>query len=256
MKLDFDNYPLDVYNQTSSKSILKSIGRDVPNLQREHSPIINSVLSSFVNKAAGAGLLSFVDSISIGLNGKTARKCLSRLIQAQTIRVKRNPSEIIKEAQLNLMASSCITDYLSYLESGSFGNAGKNMVRSVVAIIKNFSLRSGLEELGKAVCEVCDKYDSICQVYHIAFLLTIYNSNPSTEGTIRKLITESLCDDSEGESSFSSKKRPVLFSNVQYKSLGDNLKNRINILSDEAKNDSDLYDPFVKHRIKLNEEYK
>lgn len=81
--------------------------------------------------------------------------------------------------------------------------------------------------------------------------MNIYNSDPTTEGTVIELIKESLSNDTEGESSFDLKKRPVLFTGIQYKTLEDNLKNRIHFLSEVSKKYKDLHDPFVKSRIEL-----
>ena len=73
MKLDFNNYPLSVYNQSTSKSLLKSIGVEVPNSRLSNFNLAQAILSSFVSKAAGAGLLSLIDNVSIGLKGQKAR---------------------------------------------------------------------------------------------------------------------------------------------------------------------------------------
>lgn len=251
MKLDFNNYPLSVYNQSASKSLLSSIGREVPNSRLSRLTLSQAIVSSFVSKAAGAGLLSLIDNVSIGLAGQKARKCLSNLIREQTTRVTRNSSALLEEAQVNLMVASCITGYLASLESGSWGNGAKNIGKVVVGL---FSFRNPLNVIAESVIEVMDKYDDICQVYYIAFLLTIYNSNPNTEDLVKRLITESLCNDYGGESSFSMKERPILFSNVSYKSLNDNLKNRLEFLSQGNRIDKELYDPFIKWRKELNEE--
>lgn len=251
MKLDFNSFPLNVYNKEQSKSLLMSLGNEVPNVRLSNQALGQAILSSFVKHAAGAGLLSLIDSVSIGLKGDKARKCLSNLIIDQTNRVIANPSIILYEAQINLLATSCITDYLASLESGSWGNGVKNIAKSLIGIL---SLKNPLNVIWESVVEVTNKYNDICQVYFIAFLLNIYNSVPNTESTIKKLIKESLSNDSEGESSFDLKKRPVLFSGSQYESLEDNLKNRIHILSEATNKNKDLYDPFVKSRIDLNAE--
>lgn len=71
MKLDFNNYPLSVYNQSASKSLLKSIGGEVPNSRLSSLNLSQAILSSFVSKAAGIGLLSLIDNVSIGLKGQS-----------------------------------------------------------------------------------------------------------------------------------------------------------------------------------------
>lgn len=249
MKLDFNSYPLNVYNQSAPKSLLNSIGGEVPNSRLSSFNLSQAILSSFVSKAAGAGLLSLIDNVSIGLKGQKARKCLSTLIREQTNRVSHN-STILEEARVNLMATSCVTEQLASLESGSWGNGAKIIGKAVLGLL---SFKNPLETIWESVVEVSRKYEDICQVYHIAFLLNVYNSKPSTENVIKRLIVESLCDDSNGESSFSAKKRPYLFSNIMYKSLEENLKNRLSDLNGEAGRNSDLYS-FVKWRRELNEE--
>lgn len=250
MKLDFNNYPLGVYNQSASKSLLKSIGGEVPNSKLSSLNLSQAILSSFVSKAAGIGLLSLIDNVSIGLKGQKARKCLSTLIREQTNRINRNSSALLEEACVNLMATSCVTEHLASLESGSWGNGAKNIGKAVLDLL---SFKNPLDTIWESVVEVSRKYEDICQVYHIAFLLNVYNLKPSTENVIKKLIVESLCDDSNGESSFSTKKRPFLFSDIMYKSLEENLKNRLSVLNGEAGRNSDLY-PFVEWRREFNEE--
>lgn len=246
MELDFNSYPLNVYNKASSKYLLKSLERDVQNSSSSRLSISESILSSFIKKVSGVGLLSLIDSISIGFKGEKARRCLSNMIQGQTNRVKEKPSSFLKEAQVNLMATYCITDYLTSLESTSYGNAAKNLGKAVAAMFKDVSFKSGINAIYESVVELCNKYNDICQVYHVAFLLNIYNSTPSTENLVKQLITESLCDDSDGKSSIFEKKRTTLFSDVKYKTLDDNLKNRLDILSEESQRNEDLYNPFVK----------
>ena len=248
MKLDFNNYPLSVYNQSASKSLLKSIGGEVPNSRLSSLNLSQAILSSFVSKAAGTGLLSLIDNVSIGLKGQKARKCLSTLIREQTNRINRNSSVLLEEACVNLMATSCVTGRLASLESGSWGNGAKNIGKVVLGLL---SFKNPLDTIWESVVEVSRKYEDICQVYHIAFLLNVYNSKPSTGNVIKKLIVESLCDDSNGESSFSTKKRPFLFSDIMYKSLEENLKNRLSALNGDAGRNSDLYS-FVEWRRELN----
>lgn len=243
MKLDFDSYPLNVYSLTSSKALLKTIDNDIPQSRYSRLSISQAILSSFVSKAAGTGLLSLIDNVSIGLTGQKARRCLSNMIRKQTSRVECNPSILLEEAQFNLMATYCITNYLSFLESGSFGNGVKNIGKALFGLL---SLKNPLEVLAESVEEITNVYDDTCQIYHIAFLLNIYNTCYQTKDTIKSLIVESLCDDYGGDSGFSSKKRNSLFLDVQYKTLVDNVKNRTHFLAAEAKKYEDLYDPFVK----------
>ena len=125
MKLDFSSYPLSVYNQSASKSLLNSIGREVPNSRQSSFNLSQEILSSFVSKAAGAGLLSLIDNVSIGHKGQKARKWFSALIHEQTDRINRNPAALLDEARVNLMATSCVTDHLASIESGSWGNGAK-----------------------------------------------------------------------------------------------------------------------------------
>ena len=83
------------------------------------------------------------------------------------------------------------------------------MAKTGKAVLGLLSFKSPLETIWVSVVEVSRKYEDICLVYHIAFLLNVYNSMRSTENVIRRLIIESLCDDSNGESSFSAKKTLV-----------------------------------------------
>lgn len=242
MKLDFNSYPLSVYNQSSSKSLLKSIDGEIPNSRLSSFNLSQAILSSFVRKAAGAGLLSLIDNVSIGLKAQKARNCLEALIREQTNRVNRHPFTLVDEARVNLMATSCITNHLASLESGSWDNGAKNIGKVVLGLL---SFKNPLETIWESVVEISKKYEDICQVYHVAFLLNVYNSNASTENVVKRLIVESLCNDSNGDSSFATKKRPIIFSNAQYKSLEENLKNQLNFLNDEAARNSDLYS-FIK----------
>lgn len=250
MKLNFDNYPLNVYEKPASKLLLKSIDQESPKSQNERSSIGQIILGSYVNRFAGAGLLSLIDSISIGIKGEKARKCLSDLIQTQTTRVKQSPKTLLQEAQINLMASACVTGYLANLESQSFGNGAKVMGKVLFGIL---NLRNPLEVIAESVIEKSNEYDDICQVYFVAFLLNVYNSVPQTENLVKQLIVESLLKTS-GDS-LHGKNRPILFSDVQYKSLEENLKNRLSILSPGSIIKWDLYDPFVEWREELNRSY-
>ena len=251
MKLEFDSFPLDVYEKEGSKSLLESIGESVPDTNLSNVSLSKTILSSFVRRASGVGLLSLIDSISIELKGDKARKCLSDLAREQIRRINGNASAISEEAQINLMITSCVMDYLSSLESKSWSNGAQNIAKSLIGIL---SLKNPLKVIWESVMEVIDKYNDICQVYYVAFLLNVYDTYPNTKDTIKKFIIEALCKDSEGESSFDVKKRPLLFSNTTYQTLEDNLANRLDILSREIKRDSRLNDPFIKYRKELNEE--
>lgn len=246
MKLDFSTYPLNIYSQSTSKALLSIIEKTIPSYSHSNLTFSQAILSSFVRNMAGAGLLTLVDNISIGIKGERARKGLSNLIQEQTIKVQRNPSILLKEAQINLMVTSCVTDYLASLESESWSNGARNMSRVLLGILR---LENPLNVIAESSIELCEKYEKICQIYFIAFLLNIYKANPSTKDTVIKLITESLCKDSNNEKTFSGKKLPLLFSDSPYKSLHDNLKIRINFLSEETAKYNYIYDPFIKWGI-------
>ena len=121
-------------------------------------------------------------------------------------------------------------------------------------MVRDLSFQSGLETIAKDVIRITEKYEDICQVYHVAFLLTVYKAAPQTREIVEDLIMESLCKDAGGESSFSGKKRPILFADISYKTLEDNETHRLNILSGGTQWEKDIYDPFIKHREKTNKE--
>lgn len=256
MKLNFEIFPLNVYQNTMAISLLKEIDSIIPQIQHSRLSISQYILSSFVKKVAGGWAASLIDNVVIGSGGVIARNCLADLIHNQINRINCNPSLILKETQLNLMASCCVTDYLSHLECSSIGSTIRVVAKTALSMLRNLSFRRGLEEINNEVIEISEKYDDICQVYHIAFLLNVYCSNQRTKEIVIKLITESLCNDNQGILAFSSKKRPVLFSNFQYKTLEDVLQNKLDFLITETKNIKNLYDSFIKGRKELNDEYR
>ena len=130
------------------------------------------------------------------------------MINKQVGLIKCNSYTLLEEAQFNLMATSSITGYLSLLESKSFGNGVKNIEKTLIGLL---SLRNPLDVLADSVMEISNTYNDFCQVYHIAFLLNVYSSIPETKDICKKLIIESLCNDNEGNSDFSNKKRRTLF---------------------------------------------
>lgn len=144
------------------------------------------------------------------------------------------------------MATSCVTGYLASLESESWSNGARNVSKVLFGILK---LENPLNVIAESSIELCEKYEKICQIYFIAFLLNIYKANPSTKDIVIKLITESLCKDSNKEKSFNVKELPILFSDSAYKSLNDNLKVRINLLSEETVKYNYIFDPFIKWRL-------
>lgn len=250
MKLDFNSYPLDIYNSSTIQSFLKSIEVETPYYRLSNSSVAETILASFVKKTACVNLLSLVDHVSIGLKGRNARKCLSCLISGQVSRISRSPSSLLDETQINIMAISCVTGQLASLESASWSNGAKNIGKALLGLL---DFKNPLDTICESVLEISNKYDEICLVYHVAFLLNVYATIPSTMTIVKKLIIESLCNDNYGESSFSCKKRLVLFSNVQYKSLEENLGYRLGALSATTGWCSDLR-PFVAWRKEFNEE--
>ncbi len=216
MKADLNSYPLNIYNEETSKLLLAE-----------------------VDKGLEDGLPLF-DTVSVGIKGKKVRKCLGDLIREQTMRVNNGSSSILEEAQLNIMAVASITDYLVHSESGSW----VTIVKSLVSAASAFDIVVGL----------CEKYDRILVIYYVAFLLTIYHSDISTKDIVMNLITEALSEDSEGRMIFSSRKLPLLFSNVPDKTIEDNLKNRLDFLIERARSDEDLFDHYIKWRIDNNAE--
>lgn len=255
MKIDLNSYPLNVYNQQEVRNILETIENHLPNSRFNNSSLCQSMLSSCIakniGKAAGVGLLSLIDSIEIGQRGLQARECLSQLIDEQVKRVTNTPSKLILESQINIMATACITNYLSSLENSSWSNGVQNIGKAVLGI---FQLKNPLNVIWESVLEISNKYENICQVYYIAFLLNVYNSVPQIGDTIKKLIIESLNDDSDGNSRLSTKKMPLLFNNVSNKTLTDNLKTRLDFLKKSVSENKRLYNPFVKWQNNFNSE--
>ncbi len=168
------------------------------------------------------------------------------MIRKQVNDVVNKSSSLLLESQFNLMATSCITSYLCSLESASWSNGVKNLGKIALGLL---SLEDPRNVIYESVKDMTDKYDNICQIYHVAFLLEMYSSYPSQGDLIKKMITESLCNDSRGEKSMLTKKRPILFLDVQNKSLEDNIKNRNYFLRNKAIKYEELYNPFVKWRM-------
>lgn len=244
MKIDFSSYPLNIYDAQSSRSLMASIDAQTPKVRLSKRSLGESILASKISKAAGAGLLSLIDSVAIGIYGKKARKCLANLIENQTREINCNHARLNEVAQINLMATSCVTDYLSSLESGSWGNGAKNLGKAIFGLLGG---KNPLDTIWESTLEISNKYDDICQVYHIAFLLSVYKSNPSLESDVKDLISESLCDDSANNSSFTCKNRMNLFHNRAHKTLNENLEHNLELVR-RAPNYSELYNPFVKDR--------
>lgn len=244
MKIDFNSYPLNIFDAQSSKNLMASIDAQIPKVLLSKRTLGESILASQIIKAAGAGLLSLTDSVAIGIYGNKARKCLANLVEKQSHEVSCGSMGIIEAALVNLMATSCVTDYLSSLESGSWGNGVKNLEKALFGLLGG---KNPLDTIWESVKEISDKHDDICQVYHIAFLLNVYKLNPRYEADIKELIIETLCDDSANNSSFACKKRPKLFHNATYKTLNDNLQHNLELVR-KAPNYNDLYNPFVKNK--------
>ena len=258
MKLNFDSFPLDVYDQPSSRALLKSVSDYLPNHKLCGSNLGKALLSSIVKKITGLSMAVTFDSLAIWYYGAKARSCLATLIRTQSDRVKIEASSLTEEAQANLMITSCIMEYLSNLESSSFANGVVNTWKAIAGLCHGKDPRNTIWD---AAVELTEKYYAIAQIYHVAFLLSAYHANPTIEDVAIDLIAEALNKDSEGEESFASKQRPCLFSNVQYKSLEDNLTHRLGLISEGRWMDKkmyepfDIYDPFIKSREDSNAEH-
>lgn len=244
MKIDFNSYPLSIYDAQSSKNLMDSLDDQIPKIRLSRRSLGESILASRISRAAGASLLSLIDNVSIGIYGRKARKCLANLIEKQVSTVNKGEISIGEAAQINLLAISCVTDYLSSLEAGSWGNGVKNIGKALFGL---FEGKNPLDTIWESVSEISDSYDDICQIYHIAFLLNVLQSNSSCQSDIKNLIIETLCDDSSYNSSFSNKNRTKLFYNSSYKSLDDNLKYNLDFVR-KAPNFNELYDPFIKEK--------
>lgn len=79
MKIDLNKYPLNIYNNENSKEILKSIKDNINGYGLSNTSLGQSILTSFIRKASGMQLLSLIDSVTIGMKGDKARKCLAEL---------------------------------------------------------------------------------------------------------------------------------------------------------------------------------
>ncbi len=244
MKINFNSYPFNIFDAQSSKNLMASIDAQIPKVLLSKRTLGESILASQISKAAGAGLLSLIDSVAIGIYGNKARKCLAKLVERQVHEICCGSVSLIEAAQVNLMATSCVTDYLSSLESGSWGNGARNLGKALFGLLGG---KNPLDTIWESVKEISDKYDDICQVYHIAFLLNVHKLNPRWEADIKNLIIETLCDDSANSSSFTCKNRPRLFYDKTHKTLNDNLQHNIELVC-KAPNYTDLYDPFFKDK--------
>lgn len=243
MKIDFNSYPLNIFDAQSSRILMASINAQTPKVRLSKRTLGETILASKISKAAGAGLLSLIDNVFIGIYGNKARKCLAKLVESQVLEISYGSVSLIEAAQVNLMATSCVTDYLSSLESRSCGNGARNLGKALFGLLEG---KNPLDIIGESVKEISDIHDDICQVYHIAFLLNVYKLNPRCEADIKYLIIETLCDDSANSSSFTCKNRTRLFYNMTYKTLKDNLQHNIELVR-KAPIYTDLYDPFVKN---------
>lgn len=248
MKLDFSCPPLDIYNQEKAQSLLQDINRELPDVQ---GPVTldESIVSSLITRATGIGAATFIDGISNSIKSKKAKNCMADLIVKQRDRIISNPSSILQESQINLMATQCIIDHLSNLESNSISHTTQNLGKVAVGLLK---FKNPLKVLFESAEEQLRRYYGICQIYHIAFLLTVYISLPKSEIIIKQLIIESISKDSEGDDSFGDKLRPLLFSDSPYQSLERNLTHRLDILFEYTRQFGDIYDEFIMSRQKFN----
>lgn len=246
MNFDFNKFPLDVYNNPVANALLETIEVTVDDSSSKGSSVSQTVLAHYVKKAIGIGSFPFlVDKLFTWVAAKKMQEGISKLISRQKSQIERNPSSLLTQAQLNLMATYLITDFVGAKEAESAETAVGNFVKMGK---KLFCLKNPLEVLWESAEEVTLKYVDICQMYHIAFLLTTYTAVPKTKTMVRKLIAESFCGDDDGKLSYTTKNRPVLFANVRYKTLEDNLTNRLDIMSQSDSLDKEIFDPVIKWR--------
>ena len=254
MKLDFNSFPLNIYNEVKAQSLLESVNFEMAKSRSGRFDAVQFIGSSVVKKLCGGSFAFLLENLSMWYNEAKARRCLSKLIDEQVNRVKCDSSALLEMAQANLMISYCVTDYLNGLVSSSCGNAVKSCGKVIAGLFKRKDPR---DVIWNSILVETKKWYDICQCYHIAFLLNVYNSIPDSEAEIRSLITESfrsnICE--ENVPLFSSKERPILFSNIQYKSLSENLEKRIGVLAAGITKElyDDLYEPFIKECIKYTE---
>ena len=72
MKIEFNSYPLNIFDALSSKNLMDSIDAQIPKIRLSKCSLGESILASRISKAAGAGLLSLMDSVAIGIYGNKA----------------------------------------------------------------------------------------------------------------------------------------------------------------------------------------
>lgn len=248
MKLDFTCSPLDIFHSEMSKSLLDSISALIPN-NTSQSNVTESIFSTLLSRVISCRAIVEVDNLALNLKYKKAKACLSDLILKQKDKVINEPSSLLHEAQINMMATLCITDYLSHFESRSAGNSVRNLAKVAIGLI---GLRNPLDVIYESVRERILRYEDICLIYHIAFLLTVYNSQPTSIRIITQLITEAVLYNRD--QTFDSKERPILFSGVQYKSIKENMSYRLDILNEYTNQSGDRYNIFIAWRQKENDQ--
>jgi len=246
MNLNYDSFPLNIYKEPTTQ-VLFSKKETLARLGGFN--VIKFIMTSAVKRMSGLHLAFVIENLISWYKETKARNGLSKLIQEQTNRVKSMPSTILKESQINLMATSCVTDHLCNVEAGSFASGVESTVKVAAGIFQGKKLP---DTLWAANMEKAKKYNHICLVYHVAFLLSVYKACPHAEDTICDLIKEATLDDNQDPLAFSNRKRPILFSSAPYETLEENLSNNLAILSAANGINDDILDPFVKWRNEIN----
>ena len=256
MKLDYDSFPLDIFKDDDSKSFLRTIEKDLKQPSGELSEAEKTVIS-FISKlislelgAFGVSLATTISSLSMMRKGRKANDCISDIIKERLSRIKDNNTDFLVEAQLNLMTTYCVTSYLSVVECGYLSTGINDLARVICSPIMHLDLKRLFTEKYIIAEEREKKYDDICIVYYIAFLLWGYKANTQNRDLIKDLIKEVLCEDEDGVSLLSSKKLPILFSENEDKTLYDAMKYGIYYVFQETRHLEELRNTFIEPYMK------
>lgn len=238
MNIELNKFPLSILNEDVSKSILNQIGNNIKKSHENDSEVIEVIFAGFMGKIFSAGPVVFVDNAINMIDERKARKCLSDLITCQADRVSKNPATFLQEVQLNLMITRCVTDYMQSVDSRSAGNAVKSLGKLAISLIR---LQNPLKAFVESAIEKNKKFNSIANLYHIAFLLHLLKTNSLFENEVKSLIHEAMCTNCAFD-----EERPNLFKDMPSKSLYENMRIRLKDILFFSKKIINLYDPFVK----------
>ncbi len=258
MRLNFYEFPLDIYKEDESISLLRTIEKEYKlnnsDEVSESGKTIFGYLGKLLLTFIGMPHMIVINKLSMLRHSLIASQCVSQLIEEQIERTKSNPSVFLREARLNLMTTYCVTRYLAHLEGSMISQGANDLVRSFASMVLGRSFKDYYSEKSIIINERSEKYENFCEIYFIAFLLWEYKLMPDNRDLIKNLIQESLCNDENGETSFIMKKRPLLFSDHKEKNLYDNMTYGIYYVSQQTKHMEELRDSFVKPYMEVFKE--